>query len=126
MNRQTVKNAKPAKTEKTNIVIFYADDFGWGDIRHHNTDPALFRYTPNMDRLFTEGIEFKNYMPHCVCSPSRAGLLTGKHYANVGAGPRTGGTLPSNSSIIADQHRLTSCCINELCVDLHTAGFSSQ
>ena len=85
-----------AKASKPSVVIFYADDFGWGDIRHHNTDPTYFRYTPNIDRIFTEGIEFKNYMTHCVCSPSRAGLLAGKHYANVGAGPRTGGTLPND------------------------------
>ena len=88
--------AQSPTTSTPNVVIFYADDFGWGDIRHHNTDPAHFRYTPNMDRIFAEGIEFKNYMTHCVCSPSRAGLLTGKHYANVGAGPRTGGTLPND------------------------------
>ena len=86
----------PKKTSKPNVIIFYADDFGWGDIRRHNTSPDHFRYTPNIDRLFTEGIEFNNYMTHCVCSPSRAGLLTGKHYANVGAGPRTGGTLPND------------------------------
>jgi arylsulfatase A-like enzyme len=79
-----------------NVVIFYADDFGWGDLRYHNKNPEHFRYTPNLDRMFSEGIEFSSYMTHCVCSPSRAGLLTGRHYANVGAGPRTGGTLPNN------------------------------
>jgi arylsulfatase A len=101
----TRKAACSAKTSKPNVVIFYADDFGWGDIRCHNTNPAHFRYTPNMDRIFTEGIEFKNYMTHCVCSPSRAGLLTGKHYANVGAGPMTGGTLPNNIQNIAKDFR---------------------
>lgn len=94
-----------AKAPKPNVVIFYADDFGWGDIRSHNTNPAHFRYTPNLDRLFGEGIEFTNYMTHCVCSPSRAGLLTGKHYANVGAGPMTGGTLPNNIQNIAKDFR---------------------
>jgi len=84
-----------------NVVVFYADDFGWGDLRHHNPNPDHFRYTPNMDRLFSEGVELSNYMTHCVCSPSRAGLLTGKHYANIGAGPRTGGTLPNNIPNIA-------------------------
>jgi arylsulfatase A-like enzyme len=79
-----------------NVVIFYADDFGWGDLRSHNTNPDHFRYTPNLDRLFREGVELRNYMTHAVCSPSRAGLLTGKHYAKVGAGPRTGGTLPND------------------------------
>ena len=99
------KAARSPKTSKPNVVIFYADDFGWGDIRCHNTNPAHFRYTPNMDRIFTEGIEFKNYMTHCVCSPSRAGLLTGKHYANVGAGPRTGGTLPNDIQNFAKDFR---------------------
>jgi len=47
--------AQSAKPSKPNIVIFYADDFGWGDIRLHNTRPDHFRYTPNMDRLFSEG-----------------------------------------------------------------------
>ena len=88
-----------------NVLIFYADDFGWGDLRHHNRDPDHFRYTPNMDRLFSEGVEFRNYLTHAVCSPSRAGLLTGKHYANVGAGPRTGGTLPNDIQNIAKDFR---------------------
>lgn len=94
---------------KPNVVIFYADDFGWGDIQCHNSNPAHFRYTPNMDRIFTEGIEFKNYMTHAVCSPSRAGLLTGRHYANVAAGPKTGGTLPND--------------IRNIAKDFQTAGY---
>ncbi len=97
--------ARSPKISRPNVVIFYADDFGWGDMRLHNTNPAHFRYTPNIDRIFTEGIEFKNYMTHCVCSPSRAGLLTGKHYANVGAGPRTGGTLPNDIQNFAKDFR---------------------
>ena len=85
-----------AMADKPNVVLIYADDFGWGDLRCHNDRPEHFRYTPNLDRMFSEGIELKNYMTHAVCSPSRAGLLTGRHYANVGAGPRTGGTLPND------------------------------
>lgn len=92
---------RPPETSKPNVVVFYADDFGWGDLRHHNPDPAHFRFRPHLDRLFAEGIEFRNYLTHCVCSPSRAGLLTGKHYANVGAGPRTGGMLPNDLQNLA-------------------------
>jgi len=33
------------------------------------------------------------YLTHTVCSPSRAGLLTGRHYTRVGSGPQIGGTL---------------------------------
>ncbi len=90
-----------ASAKQPDIVLIYADDFGWGDLRCHNDDPKYFRYTPNLDRLFSEGIELKNYLTHAVCSPSRAGLLTGRHYANVGAGPRTGGTLPNDIRNIA-------------------------
>lgn len=102
---------EPESASKPNVVIFYADDFGWGDLRDHNPDPAAFRYTPNMDRIFTEGVELRNYMTHCVCSPSRAGLLTGKHYARVGAGPRTGGTLPND--------------IRNLAKDFQAAGYKT-
>ncbi|MBM4153101.1 MAG: hypothetical protein FJ220_06240, partial [Kiritimatiellaceae bacterium] len=42
---------------KPNVVVFYADDFGWGDLRHHNKNLEHFRYTPNLDRMFSEGIE---------------------------------------------------------------------
>lgn len=80
--------------QKPNIVVFYADDLGWGDIRVHNKNPVNLRLTPEIDRIFEQGIEFTNYVTHNVCSPSRAGLLTGRHYAEVAAGPRTGGELP--------------------------------
>lgn len=80
--------------QKPNVVIFFADDLGWGDLSLNNTDPAYYRYTPNIDNMFRSGIAMSNYVTHCVCSPSRAGLLTGKHYAKVNSGPLTGGTLP--------------------------------
>lgn len=79
---------------KPNVVIIYADDLGWSDLAVNNSDPHLFRYTPNIDRFFTQGVRIDNYVTHCVCSPSRAGLLTGKHYAKVMAGPEVGGELP--------------------------------
>jgi len=84
-----------------NVVLFYADDLGWGDLSVNNSDPAWFRHTPNIDTLFKMGVRLDNYMTHCVCSPSRAGLLTGKHYARVAAGPLTGGTLPNDIPNIA-------------------------
>ena len=84
-----------------NVVLFYADDLGWGDLGVNNSDREWFRHTPNIDKLFERGIRLENYMTHCVCSPSRAGLLTGKHYASVSAGPATGGTLPNDIPNIA-------------------------
>lgn len=78
-----------------NVVIIYADDLGYSDIgfvaKMHSPD-SMTR-TPRIDRIFEEGIFLSNYVTHHVCSPSRAGLLTGKHYWRVGAGVQTGGEL---------------------------------
>lgn len=94
----------PAITGRTNgppnVVIIYADDLGYADISH-NASPGSLVHTPNIDRICHEGIYFSNYMTHHVCSPSRAGFLTGKHYTRVGAGAEVGGTLDNSIPNIA-------------------------
>jgi len=91
---------KAADPGKPNVVIFYADDLGWGDLSINNTDPFWFRHTPNIDSICEQGVILSNFTTHCVCSPSRAGLLTAKHFVQVMAGPRTGGELPYDSSTV--------------------------
>ena len=68
--------------DRPNIIIILADDqwradysaFGTTDIR-----------TPHIDRIFKEGMTFDNfYANSCVCSPSRAALLTGCYPDRVG------------------------------------------
>ncbi len=61
---------------KPNIVFIMADDLGWGDLSCYGQD----RYqTPNLDALAAEGKLFTNfYTSSPVCSPSRAGILTGQ------------------------------------------------
>ena len=81
-----------------NVVFFYADDFGWGDIGVNGGQIP----TPNMDRIFNSGVRFNNYTTHCVCSPSRGGVLTGRHYINIHAGPVTGGELDLDETTIAE------------------------
>ena len=85
---------------KPNVVIFYADDLGWGDLSINNTDPFWFRYTPNIDNICKQGVILSNFTTHAVCSPSRAGLLTAKHFVKVMAGPRTGGELPYDDNTV--------------------------
>mgnify|MGYP003648120206 CR=1 FL=1 len=64
---------------KPNIVIIFADDMGHGDLGVYG---ATGWETPNIDQLAAEGVRFTNfYVPHAVCSASRASLLTGT-YAN--------------------------------------------
>lgn len=59
-----------------NILLVYVDDLGYGDLGSYG-HPIL--QTPNIDALADEGLRFtSNYSPSALCSPSRAGLLTGR------------------------------------------------
>ncbi|NVJ87705.1 MAG: arylsulfatase [Algoriphagus sp.] len=65
------------KAEKPNIVIIYMDDLGYGDVSAYQSGTLE---TPNMDRLFNEGIRFTNgYASSATCTPSRYALLTGTY-----------------------------------------------
>lgn len=68
-----------------NIVLFLADDLGYMDVGCNN--PQCFYETPNIDGLAKRGMRFTSgYAACCVCSPSRASIMTGKYP------PRTGVT----------------------------------
>jgi arylsulfatase A len=87
-----------ANATKPNVVYIMADDLGWGDISAHGGGVP----TPNIDRLFSKGVELTQFMGWCVCSPTRAMLLTGRHPIRVGTGPETGGELAPEETTIAE------------------------
>ena len=61
---------------KPNIVIFLADDLGWGDLACYG-HPRI--KTPHLDQFVTEGVRFTQAYSACfVCSPSRSSILTGR------------------------------------------------
>mgnify|MGYP006285178939 CR=1 FL=1 len=63
--------------EKPNIIIFFTDDQGYADLGCYG---AQGFETPHIDTLAAEGIRFTQfYVPATVCTPSRAGLLTGRY-----------------------------------------------
>jgi arylsulfatase A-like enzyme len=90
-------DAKPAP--RTNVVYLLADDLGWSDVSAH---PGGAIPTPHVDRLFKDGVHLGNFMGWCVCSPTRAMLLTGRHPFRVGTGPETGGELAREETTIAE------------------------
>lgn len=67
---------------KPNIVVIFADDQGYGDLGCFGSTSIR---TPHLDRLAKEGRRFTSFMVAAnVCSPSRAGLLTGSYPKRVG------------------------------------------
>jgi len=65
-----------------NIIIILADDAGYADFGFTGSKEIK---TPNIDNLANDGVVFKNaYVSASVCSPSRAGLLTGMYQQRFG------------------------------------------
>lgn len=59
-----------------NFVVIFADDLGYGDLGCYG-HPTIA--TPNLDRMAAEGQRWTDfYSAACVCTPSRAALLTGR------------------------------------------------
>lgn len=70
-------NSTPEKEVLPNIVIIFADDFGYGDLSCYGATKII---TPEVDKLASEGIRFTDaYVVSSVCSPSRYSLLTGRY-----------------------------------------------
>lgn len=68
--------------QKPNIVLILSDDAGYADFGFQS-DRLI--PTPHIDRIAREGIRFTNgYVTGSVCSPSRAGMLTGIYQAKFG------------------------------------------
>jgi arylsulfatase A-like enzyme len=66
-------------TERPNVVIILADDFGYGSAGCCGADGKLVQ-TPNIDRLAKEGRRFTDAnTTSSVCSPTRYSVLTGRY-----------------------------------------------
>jgi arylsulfatase A-like enzyme len=73
--------ADPAP-RRPNVVLIYADDMGYGDLSAFG-NPLI--QTRNLDSLAHDGVKFTSaYTTAPLCSPSRAGLLTGRYQQRFG------------------------------------------
>lgn len=68
--------------DKPNIVILLADDLGYADLGCQGCKDVP---TPHIDSMAANGVRFTDgYATHCVCSPSRAGLMSGMYQHRFG------------------------------------------
>jgi len=108
-----------AEVSKPNILIFMADDIGYGDINALNPQKHK-SYTPHIDKLIESGISFHHaHSAASLCAPSRYALLTGNH---VYRGRRANGTwTPFESSQILEGQETLADILRKN--DFHTAFF---
>ncbi len=72
-----------------NLVIFLADDQGWGDLSAHGN---INLATPNIDSLAKDGATMSNFYVCAVCAPTRAEFLTGRYHFRTGVSGVSEGT----------------------------------
>jgi arylsulfatase A-like enzyme len=92
-------SSRMAQSRPPNFVVIFTDDQGYGDLGSFG-HPTM--RTPNLDRLAAEGQRWTSfYSCDSVCTPSRAGLLTGRlpvRSGMTGDGPNTNRVLFPNSA----------------------------
>ncbi len=96
-----------APAPRPNILLLVADDLGYNDVGFQGGADIP---TPNLDRLAASGVRCTSgYVSYPVCSPSRAGFLTGRYQQRFGHefNPRwqTADGLPLSQATIADAMR---------------------
>lgn len=67
---------------KPNIILIVADDLGYSDLGSYGSEIQ----TPNLDKLASEGIRFKEFYNNSISAPTRASLITGQYQHKAGVG----------------------------------------
>jgi arylsulfatase A-like enzyme len=93
-----------ASAKQPNVVVFLADDAGWGDFSHSGNRMVA---TPHIDSIALGGVSLDRFFVQPVCAPTRAEFLTGRWHGRGGVrGVSTGQErLDLKETTIADAFR---------------------
>ncbi len=101
--------AAPSARRAPNMIVILADDLGYGDVCEYSCDGLR---TPHIDSIARHGIRCTDgHVTAPICSPSRAGLVTGRYQQRFGHEFNAGGAkrcekaglgLPTDETTIAD------------------------
>ncbi len=103
-----ISPARAADSRKPNVIVFLSDDVGYGEYGFQGNKQIP---TPNIDSIARNGVRFpQGYVSGPYCSPTRAGLMTGRYQTRFGhefnGGGGAGGKgfgLPLTEKTIADR-----------------------
>jgi arylsulfatase A-like enzyme len=110
-----------AADPKPNVIVFLCDDVGYGEFGFQGNSEIP---TPHIDSIASAGVRFtQGYVSGPYCSPTRAGLLTGRYQTRFGhefnGGGGAGGQgfgLPLTETTIADRLKklgYATCCVGK-------------
>jgi len=112
-------------TAAPNVIVFYADDLGWGELGCQGNKDIP---TPHIDSLAANGVRCtQGYVAAAYCSPSRAGLMTGRyptrfgHEFNAIAGAKSGTGLSLRETTLPS--RLKSLGYDTICIGKWHLGY---
>lgn len=71
-----------AAPAKPNVLVILVDDMGFSDLGCYGSEIP----TPNLDKLASRGVRFRQFYSTARCSPSRAALMTGLYPHQAGMG----------------------------------------
>jgi arylsulfatase A-like enzyme len=110
------------------VIIFYADDLGWGELGCQGSKDIP---TPHIDSLAANGVRCtQGYVAATYCSPSRAGLMTGRyptrfgHEFNTIAGAKSGTGLSLRETTLPS--RLKSLGYDTTCIGKWHLGYGPE
>jgi arylsulfatase len=72
-----------ASGRQPNIVVIWGDDIGWWNISYNSRGQMGYR-TPNIDRIFNEGMTFTDYYAEQSCTAGRSAFITGQATVRTG------------------------------------------
>ncbi|MEJ7691493.1 sulfatase-like hydrolase/transferase, partial [Daejeonella sp.] len=102
--------------ERPNIILILADDMGYSDLGSYGGEVK----TPNLDKLASVGVKYKQFYNAARCCPTRASLMTGLYPHQAGMGWMAAADL--GTPAYQDNLNNTSVTIAEV---LKTAGYGT-
>ena len=97
-----MQQARPTPSDRPNVILIISDDHGYADRSRISSDPLI--KTPNLDRLAEGGVTCPQaYVTAPICSPSRAGLISGQHQARWGGRWFDSSSFPDHLPTLAER-----------------------